>query len=208
MARPKSRGTAYTLKINLDGIKPRIWRTFSVPGEITLDRLHDVIQIVMGWQESHLHCFQIDGERYTEASEDQEMDGLEEGGAKLCDLVLRAKIRFEYEYDFGDGWHHTLVVDHIQQVPEKHRACVACFEGKRRCPPEDVGGVSGYEEFVEAIRDSKHEEHDRYLEWVGGKFDSEHFDIRAVNLELLKYARWARPRVHQQELLVGGLSDP
>lgn len=207
MAHSDSRQTAYMLKITLDGIKPRIWRTFSVPGEITLDRLHDVIQIVMGWQESHLHCFHIAGQRYTEDSEDQDMDGLDEGAFRLCDLVPRAKTKLKYEYDFGDSWHHTLVVDYIQKVPEKHRACVACMEGKRSCPPEDVGGTDGYEEFLQAIRNPRHEEYDRYLEWVGGKFDPELFDRRAVNLELLKYARSARPRIHQQELLVGGLSD-
>ena len=207
MPQPIPRDTAYSLKITMDGIKPRIWRTFCVPGEITLDRLHDVIQIVMGWRDCHLHCFHIAGQRYTEKPEDQAIDGLEESGFRLCDLIPRAKTKFEYEYDFGDDWRHTLVVDDIQRVPDKHHACVACFDGKRSCPPEDVGGVSRYEEFLAAIRNPKHEEHDRYLEWVGGTFDPEHFDIRAISLELLKYTRWARPRVHQQDLLVGGLSD-
>lgn len=194
MARGKSGQTAYIIKITLLGSKPPIWRCFCVPGQTTLDRLHDVIQIVMGWQESHLHCFEIDGQRYSEAPEDMDTDGQEEGNFRLCDLVPRAKTKFSYEYDFGDGWQHTLIVDSIETVPPGHRVRVTCLAGEGSCPPEDVGGPDGYKEFLAALDNPKHPEHESYREWCGGGFDRTAYDLDAVNFELAKYTRWSRPR--------------
>ena len=207
MPRVKSEDTAYVIKITLTGSKPPIWRRLCVPGEITLDRLHDVIQIIMGWQECHLHCFEIGGQRYTEAPEDVSTDGQEEGDFRLCDLVPRAKTKFSYEYDFGDRWQHTLIVDAIDAVPTGHRACVGCLDGKRSCPPEDVGGLDRYYEFLAALDDPQHPEHEGYQEWCGGHFDPKAFDIDEVNLELGKYVWWSRPRRLSQALLTRGFSD-
>ena len=200
MPHAKSGLTAYWLKITLTGSKPAVWRRFVVPGEISLDRLHDVIQIVMGWEDSHLHSFQGCNQRYTEAPEDIDTEGQEEEEHRLCDVVPRVKSKFEYEYDFGDGWRHTLVVEGIKPVPPKHCACIMCLEGKRSCPPEDVGGLNGYEEFLGALKDPAHPEHASYKEWCGGSFDANAFDAEAVNLELLRYVRWSRPRRLEQEL--------
>ena len=185
--------TAYELRITLLDTKPPVWRRFAVPGEITLDRLHDVIQIVLGWQDRHLHAFDIDGKRFTEGPEEKE-DGQAEKGHRLCDLVTRAKAKFAYEYDFGDDWQHTVVVERITKVPEGHEAILGCLGGKRRCPPEDVGGTGGYDDFLNTIADRKHPIHKELLRWCGGKFDPDEFDDDAVNLELLKYIRWSRPR--------------
>jgi len=207
MVRAKPGQTAYVIKIMLSRSKPSIWRRFCVPGEISLDRLHDVIQIVMGWQEKHLHCFEVAGQRYTEAPENAATDGQEEGNFKLCDLIPRANGKLSYEYDFGDGWYHTLVVEGIAPVPKGHYACIACMDGKRSCPPEDVGGIDGYHEFLVALADRDHPEHESYQEWSGGKFDPKAFDLDAVNLELAKYARWSRPRPVAQELQVRGFTD-
>ncbi|MBP7936802.1 MAG: plasmid pRiA4b ORF-3 family protein [Phycisphaerae bacterium] len=195
--------TAYTLKITLTESKPTIWRRFYVPRQITLDRLHDVIQIVMGWDEKHLHCFTINGQRYTETPEDMEMEGQEEGDFKLCDVVPRVGMSFSYKYDFGDGWEHTLDAEDIKPVPEGHSACVACFGGERSCPPEDVGGMDGFREFLAAIVQPEHPRHKRNRRWVGRQFDPEGFHLKAINLELGKYARWSRPRLVDQELFVG-----
>lgn len=194
--------TAYTLKITLLGSKPSIWRRFCVPGEITLDRLHDIIQIVMSWEESHLHRFTINDRRFSEKPED-EADGEEDADFALSDLVPKVKTKFLYEYDFGDGWEHALLVESINEVPEGHRACVCCMDGKRACPPEDVGGIDGYAEYLLALKDPKHPEHEPYLEWRG-PFDPTEFDIDAVNFELAKYCRWSRPRSISQELFAHG----
>jgi len=156
--------TAYVFKITLLDSKPAIWRRFCVPGDITLDRLHDVVQIVMGWEESHLHCFEIDGRQFSESDEDMDAEWLEEAGFILRDLVPRAGIKFIYEYDFGDAWRHELLVERIDEVPEGHRVCIVCMDGKRACPPEDVGGIGGYEEYLAALKNPKHSEHESYRE--------------------------------------------
>jgi hypothetical protein len=206
MTRKTSKNTAYLLRITLDDITPAIWRRFGVPGQISLDRLHDIIQIVMGWQDCHLHRFDIDGRSYTEEPEDSEMEGYEESSLRLSDLVSRVDSEFGYEYDFGDGWYHTLAVEGISLVPKGQWACIGCVDGKRACPPEDVGGTDGYREFLAALADPEDPEHDSYLTWCGGSFDPKAFDARQVNLELGKYARWSRPRPLVQELTVQTLS--
>ena len=202
MSKKDEAKTAYVIKITLLGSKPPIWRRFCVRGDITLDRLHDVIQIVMGWEESHLHRFEINGRRFSEKPE-EEADGAEEGGFVLSELLRKARTKFLYEYDFGDGWGHELLVESINEVPEGHRACIGCIEGKRACPPEDVGGIDGYAEYLAALKDPKHPEHKSYQDWRGS-FDPLEFDIDVVNFELAKYCRWSRPRSVSQELFAGG----
>jgi hypothetical protein len=185
----------YLLKIQLVDIEPAIWRRFVVPAGITLDRLHDVIQIVMGWTDSHLHEFTIGNKRYTEYPESRE-DGLACGRHRLGDLLKQQGRTFLYMYDFGDSWEHELVLEKSRYFNPERRAGLFCLEGERACPPEDVGGVPGYFEFCNALKDSNHEEHENYMEWSGGEFDSEKFDADAVNWELMKYLHWSRDR-HQ-----------
>lgn len=99
---------------------------------------------------------------------------------KIAPYVKR---RFLYEYDFGDGWEHQIVVEKTIS-PTAGEKYPRCIQGKGACPPEDVGGVWGYESFLEAIQNPNHEEHDSYLEWVGGKFDPEAFDLEETNQAL------------------------
>jgi hypothetical protein len=101
------------------------------------------------------------------------MDGHEERDYRLCDLVTREKMEFSYEYDFGDGWEHHLVVEKIEPLPAGQRALPCCLKGRRHFPPKDVGGIWGYGEFLEAIADPDHSEHDSYREWAGEDFDPE-----------------------------------
>ncbi|NQS72364.1 MAG: plasmid pRiA4b ORF-3 family protein [Desulfobulbaceae bacterium] len=183
----------YLLKIQLLDIEPAIWRRFIVPASITLDRLHDVIQIVMGWTDSHLHEFTIRNKRYTEYPESKE-DGLACGRYRLGDLIKQKGRTFSYLYDFGDGWKHELVLEESRYFNPELRTELACLDGQRSCPPEDVGGVPGYFEFLHALKDPNHEEHESYTEWSGGNFDSERFDPEWINWELMKYLRWSRDR--------------
>jgi len=194
--------SACCLKITLVDTKPPVWRRFSVPVEITLDRLHDVIQIVMGWEDRHLHLFTIEGQTYSEDPE-EEWEGEEERHHRLCDLVTSAPTQFEYKYDMGDGWQHKVEVERISPVGKGYVAATKCLAGKRRCPPEDVGGTPGYADFVKACKDPKHPEHKRHLQWVGGSFDPNDFDPEAVTRELYKYARWSRPRATLLQLNEG-----
>lgn len=183
----------YLLKIQLLDIEPEIWRRFVVPASITLDRLHDVIQIVMGWTDNHLHEFTIGKKRYTEYPESKE-DGLVCGKYRLGDLIKQKGRTFRYLYDFGDSWEHELVLEESRYFNPELRTELACLKGERACPPEDVGGVPGYFEFCNVLKDPNHEEHESYMEWSGGDFTSERFDSDSVNWELMKYLRWSRDR--------------
>ncbi len=189
MSRTYSPKTApiYQLKISLDGITPVIWRRFLVSSNILLSRLHDTIQIVMGWTNSHLHMFEINGQVFGDPQDDEfgEMGTIDEADYRLRKVIVDEGLWFQYEYDFGDGWRHTLRPEKILP-PDPTRHLPVCLEGKRACPPEDVGGIGGYENFMEALRDPEHEEHDEYLTWIGGKYDPNAFDLELVNRCLRK----------------------
>ena len=188
-ATPKPRtdtNSVYQLKITLTGSTLPIWRRVQVRGNTSLSRLHAILQIVMGWTDSHLHEFVIRDTRYGMA--DMEWDPLErpkdERRVRLGQLVTEENDRFTYEYDFGDGWAHEIVVEKILPL-EPGLPYPRCIAGKRACPPEDVGGMSGYAHFLAAIRNPRHEEHDELLAWAGSAFDPAAFDSDAVNQQLL-----------------------
>lgn len=169
----------YQFKITLLEAQPPIWRRIQVK-DSSLDKLHEHIQTAMGWTNSHLHQFEIDGERYgdPELLDDgfEDFECVDSTVTKISEIIPkdRKRFRFLYEYDFGDGWEHEVLFEGYRKA-EKGGRYPLCVEGERNCPPEDVGGVWGYAEFLEAINDPKHEEHDEMLEWAG-KFDPEEFD--------------------------------
>lgn len=173
-----------------------IWRRFVVPADIPLDHLHDVIQIIMGWQDYHLHEFNIDRTRYTEFFDEiqEEDDSEDDGSFQLDELVKRKGAKFTYIYDFGDGWMHTLALEKTNFVPGPRDEPIMCLEGRGACPPEDVGGVGGYQRFREIMADPTHEEHEDLKTWYGKPFHPDEFDAVKINLELLKYMRVARVR--------------
>ncbi len=188
----------YLMKIQLLDIEPPIWRRFVVPASITLDRLHDVIQIVMGWADSHLHMFVVGNKRFSEYPESKD-DGLECGKYRLGALVKRKGRAFRYLYDFGDGWEHELILEESRYVNSGLIMPLFCLEGERACPPDDVGGVPGYFEFCSALKDPAHEDHESCMEWSGGKYDSERFEVDFINWQLLMYLRWSRDRYQYWE---------
>jgi hypothetical protein len=172
----------YQLKVTLDDSKPPIWRRVLVSEKVTLYELHQIIQIVMGWTNSHLHMFLLGEQIYGDPADDEfgDLGTKNETRYRLNQLGLHEKSKFSYEYDFGDSWDHTILVEKI--LPEEKGARYpVCVKGKRACPPEDVGGVWGYDDFLQAVTDPEHEEHDEYLEWIGDDFDPEAFDLDEVN---------------------------
>jgi Plasmid pRiA4b ORF-3-like protein len=173
----------YQLKITLRDSKPPIWRRVMVPSNFSLYKLHQVIQMAMGWTNSHLHQFIIDGQYYSIPSAEDWPPVIDERRYTLSQIAPYVKRKFVYEYDFGDSWEHAIVVEKILP-PETGVKYPVCIKGKRACPPEDVGGVWGYATFLEAINDPTHEEHDSYLEWIGDEFDSEEFNLDEINQEL------------------------
>jgi hypothetical protein len=170
----------YQLKITLMGSKPPIWRRVQVPGSISLYKLHQILQVVMGWEESHLHQFKFGRVYYGEPDPDFRDDMKNERRAKLMEVAPNEKDRFIYEYDFGDSWEHDILVEKILPA-EPGTAYPFCLTGKRACPPEDCGGVWGYESLLEAIRDPNHPEHEEMLEWVGEDFAPEAFSLDETN---------------------------
>lgn len=189
--------TVYQIKVTLIGSKPPIWRRILVADTTTLSRLHIILQIVMGWDDYHLHMFTINEQIYGDPEDDEygDLGTKNEARFKLNQLVSGEGFKFQYEYDFGDSWEHGLIVEKMLPVdPSTGSGRVRyplCVAGKRACPPEDVGGIWGYQEFLEAIADPEHPEHDRNLEWVGGTFDPERFDLEEVN-ESLSHRRRRR----------------
>ncbi|MBI3106125.1 MAG: plasmid pRiA4b ORF-3 family protein [Candidatus Rokubacteria bacterium] len=181
--------TIYQLKITLKDLRPLIWRRFQVPGDYTLDRLHRVIQRVMGWTDSHLHEYIVRGRHYGTPSDEWEGPPVvPERSARLCDVAPREKARFVYVYDFGDSWEHDVLVEKIV-APQPGQRYPVCLAGQRACPPEDCGGYPGYIEFVAATSNPAHPEHAEMLEWVGGAFDPWVFDLDGVNRALRRFRR-------------------
>lgn len=184
----------YQLKITLHQSKPPIWRRVLVPGNITLGQLHYVIQIVMGWSNYHLHQFIVGKTYYSDPTFELGKYGsrvYNEDSITLMRLVPGEKFKFQYEYDFGDDWLHDILVEKILP-PDPERQLPVCVKGVRACPPEDVGGIWGYYNFLEALENPDHPEHTIYTEWIGGKWDAEAFHLDKVN-EWLR-AFWRGPR--------------
>jgi len=177
----------YQLKVTLRHVRPPIWRRIQVTGDTNLQRLSYVLQTVMGWHGGHLHEFDVFGDPYGDA---QALEGevLDERSVTLGQLITSEKEKFRYMYDFGDSWDHDILVEKILPV-EKGAHYPICLTGKRACPPEDCGGVPGYEELLEILRDPSHPEHDEKFDWLPGDFDSEKFDIEWVNRRLGMFQR-------------------
>jgi hypothetical protein len=188
---PVGRVTAKTrifeIKIELREVRPAVVRRVQVPGEMSLAGLHEVVQVAMGWTDSHLHEFEVDGARYGQPDPDWD-DGevTDEARVKLFGLVEQGD-RLGYVYDFGDGWTHTLILEKVL-APEPEVRYPRCVSGRQACPPEDVGGPWGYDGFLAAITDPAHPEHEQYREWMGGVFDPAAFDLDEVNEALAELA--------------------
>ncbi|ODS41191.1 hypothetical protein BEH94_09650 [Candidatus Altiarchaeales archaeon WOR_SM1_SCG] len=173
----------YQFKITLKGTKPPVWRRIQVPETYSFWDLHVAIQDAMGWEDYHLHQFEI-----ADPSTGMKIEiGIPEEGygeygntipgwkRKISGYFSMENKSADYVYDFGDYWEHRILLEKI--LPgEKDINYPVCIKGKRACPPEDCGGTYGYEEFLEAIKDPEHEEHDEMLNWIGEKFDPEYFD--------------------------------
>lgn len=174
---------AATLRIELLDVKPLVWRRFAVPADVLLPKLHRIIQAVMGWEDEHLHAFDFGGTVYG-VPDDKLPDEttLPEKGVRLS-KALGTGTEFEYQYDFGDDWRHRIVAEG-RGVPDLTLTLPVCLSGENACPPEDVGGPHAYPEFLAAIKDKTHDQHEDYRAWVGGVFDPAGFDVNAVNARL------------------------
>ena len=203
---------AYQIKIKLIDSEPLIWRRVIVPAEITFKRLHDTIQFAMGWWDSHLYEFEFPEEKLRITCDDESFDEWKYYSAKyktvkptkkedplgIIGRMLESKLKksqstkidkylakyttFEYVYDFGDHWQHKIQIERV--IDDYPFGYPRVLEGEGACPPEDVGGIGGYEEFLKAWNDPKHPEHDSVREWGEG-MNYQPFDIVNTN-ELMK----------------------
>ncbi|MFO0900732.1 MAG: plasmid pRiA4b ORF-3 family protein [Pirellulales bacterium] len=170
----------FQFKITLLGIEPEIWRRIQV-FDGSLEDLHDHIQGAMGWENAHLHQFEIDRQRYS--NHEYQLDGWEDDDSldanelRLSELLSRRRksLRFSYEYDFGDGWRHQIAYEG-KSAAESGVDYPRCIDGARACPPEDCGGPWNYPNVLAAMRDPDHEQYEHWNEWIG-EFDSERFDV-------------------------------
>lgn len=178
----------YQLKITLDRARPAIWRRLLVSDSTSLMQLHDILQIAMGWTDSHLHQFEAGGQLYGEPSPDFDMPVKNEAHVRLAQVLVREKNSMLYEYDFGDGWTHKIVLEKIF-APSPELKTPTCIAGARACPPEDCGGVYGYLELLKVLKNPSHPEHDEMLEWIGGEFDPDALDLDAINKQFMPRKR-------------------
>jgi Plasmid pRiA4b ORF-3-like protein len=179
----------FQIQVVLLGFKPKIWRRILIPSDLLLSDFHKIIQTTMGWTNSHLHHFIKNGIYYSVKFPDDDFwdnkINVDYKKKKVCisDILNIEKAKITYEYDFGDGWIHDIILEKILLFDEnvKYPTCLA---GKMSCPPEDCGGVWGYSDMLEILKQPDTEEYDSYIEWLGGEFDPEYFNKEEVN-ELL-----------------------
>lgn len=221
MAKKHEVAKVYRLKVTLKGSVPKIWRRLEVPGDVTLGDLHAVLQVAMGWGEEHLHMFSFktglarqqreeiirqmmksgrwddralrESVDYGQADGEMRVDDTEdEDGVTLAEVAPTEKMKFVYEYDFGDSWDHEILVEKIGEA-EAGVKYPRCTKGAGRGPEEDCGGVWGWAELVEIMANPKDPEYAERREWLGlkrgEKFDPEAFDVEAVNRELERLLR-------------------
>ncbi len=176
----------YQFKITLIRIKPPIWRRIQVPEIYTFWDLHVAIQDSMGWTDTHLHHFWIKnpatGIREEVGIPDEDlidMAILPGWKRKIANYFSSQNDKAEYIYDYGDDWRHSIKLEKILERSEGIDYPI-CTRGARACPPEDCGGIWGYQNFLEAIMDSGNPQHEELLDWVGGDFNSEFFDVKDV----------------------------
>jgi len=173
----------YQVQIALKGIKPKIWRRVLVNSDILLVDFHRIIQTTMGWTNSHLHMFSDGTENYSPGEFEVE-NAKDSRIVRLEEILQGEKSTINYEYDFGDGWEHSIILEKI--IPSNSQIQVPkCIEGERNCPPEGCGGIHGYEIMLEVLKQPDHEEYESYIEWMGGVYDPEYFNKDKVN-KLLK----------------------
>jgi hypothetical protein len=174
------------IRVTLRGTRPEIWRRLDVPLSITLLSFHHIIQIAMGWKDSHAFMFEHDGKRYgipdpnTATIEPQMVHAK---AAQLSTLLKRSHERLLYIYDFGDNWRHDIIIEECCDG-EADVGYPALVDGAGRCPPEDVGGTSGFEAFLEAMLEPDHPEHGRLMAWHGKPYNPNDINERRVRLVL------------------------
>jgi hypothetical protein len=172
------------IKVSLIGSEPLIWRTLHVPAKSSLRALHRILQGAMQWRTCHLYMYEIEDQRYGDPSLDDEFEPMwkSDQNKKLFDIFSKVD-HFKYIYDFGDGWQHKIQFKRYLD-PDPNKKYPLCIDGREVAPPEDCGGLGGFQNLKEALADQNHPEHDEMKEWIGGFYRFDDFDVEIVNLYL------------------------
>jgi hypothetical protein len=176
----------YGIKVTLLGTKPPIWRRLLVPASMTLAKLHDVLQTAMGWHDCHMHEFRA-GERHFGRPDPEDISmGMQvenERNIRLSSVLRRLGAKLIYTYDFGDNWEHAIVLEKLLPLLPDITSPI-CIDGSLACPPDDCGGIPGFYDFLDALADPSHEQHQEMRDWIGGDFDPQAFSVEQVNRKL------------------------
>ena len=183
-----------TFHIKLVGTEPLVSRTFKVSSEITMYELHHTIQVVMGWKNYHLYQFEVGDTLVADSRlwDEDEMGPITDVKAvSVSEVFTNVGITALYEYDFGDGWmHHLELVDRITHPTQEVLPLV--LSGENACPPEDCGGIRGYKDLIDILKDPNHPEHREYKVWTGKNFNPSKFSVDACNAELKKLPKYIK----------------
>lgn len=180
---PEGTQTVHRLKITLRGVKPPIWRRIEAASDATLGDLSPMLEGAMGWYGGHLHAFDVDGTHYRRHDPEWETRGLDENKYRLGDVLRAVGAKMTWDYDFGDGWRHNVLVEAITPA-ESDLTYPLCIAGRRACPPEDCGGPWGYAGILEAWRDRQHPDREDLLAMVPPGFDPARFDLHQAQSAL------------------------
>jgi hypothetical protein len=179
--------TAFKMRVVLNGTNPLVWRQIIVPADLTLNAFHSVLQLIMGWQMTHLFDFEIDGKRYAEPDDFDEK--MPKSLHSILSDVLKDQKSFSYNYDFGDGWRHTIDVEEILPA-QSQPVRPMCTGGENACPPEDCGGMPGFEDLKKILSNPNNPEYDERLSWLGGYYSPFSFDPNRINRDMLWLVDW------------------
>ncbi|MDY6890700.1 MAG: plasmid pRiA4b ORF-3 family protein [Pseudomonadota bacterium] len=198
--------TLYQLYIELEGVQPTVWRRLLLPATIKLDQLHPILQAAMGWQDSHYHCFIAAEQQYfceNQLIQQGFDEWQEESTTCLQEVLTAARPELIYEYDFGDGWRHRILLEKTLPLIGAEPGEPQCLSGEHACPPESCGGPPGYEQLVAILKDPRHDEHRELCDWLGtDSFDPTRFDKESVNIRLRAIHRYSRLLVHDEVFAV------
>lgn len=186
ISKDRNNKSIYMIKILLLETQPSVWRQFLVSSNITLHSLHLVVQDIMGWTKSHSYKFQIDKNTYANSDPGSGFNKKEfiDSRKTVFEHVINQKGEtFRYEYDFGDSWNHMLLIEDIFK-PKPGKKYPVCVSGERACPPEDCGGIHGYADLLNIIKEPSNEQYLDTITWLGGHFDPDLFDTQLVNRKL------------------------
>ena len=182
----------YVVKVTLLGTRPPVWRRILVPRDITLQHLHRTLQTVMGWTNSHLHQFVVQRQTFSDPRSRVGTKVANENRNRLGELIWTVGASLLYEYDFGDGWQHKLLLQEVLTGDESFQQI--CVAGKQCCPPEDCGGPRGFAELLNALRDANHPGHEEVCEWLGD-YVPESFSADEINRRLRRRKKLTRQKL-------------